>query len=172
MNEMTLLEMQKALKGYCRDKKCCYSCNISETNCPLINFDCEGALCATDYNLTLKAYNIVFGKEKTEMKKEFTKADLESRMLVELRNGGRYIVTDTIIVDETGFLRLSNYNNDLLDVSDRQWDIVKVFGKITALRECKYPIEKLNLLWQRPEPKKMTKTEIEKELGYKIEIVE
>ena len=28
-----------------------------------------------------------------------------------------------------------------------------------------------NIIWQRLEPKKMTKTEIEKELGYEIEII-
>lgn len=170
MNEMTLLEMQKALKGYCRDKKCCYSCNISETNCPLINFDCEGALCATDYNLTLKAYNIVFGKEKTEMKKEFTKADLKNRMVVELRNGERRLFAGDGFIGFGGWNKEEAYDNDLLHIRQSNWDIVKVLQPISFLKDLNNSF--LETVWQRPEPKKMTKTEIEKELGYEIEIIE
>ena len=111
------------------------------------------------------------------------KKDLKSGMNVITRNGNRYLVlTDCIsstledfyLVGPTGFLRSSEYTNDLSINNNKydQWDIMEVYNdKISA---DTYSMSTLsNLIWKRIEPiqyKEMTIAEIEKELGYSIKI--
>ena len=170
MNEMTLLEMQEKLNDYCAGRVKCFANYRHEQDCPLKKCDCVEVLAGTNYNLTLKAYNIVFGKEKTEMKKEFTKADLKNRMVVELRNGERRLFVGDGFIGFGGCNKEETYDNDLLHIRQSNWDIVKVLQPISFLKDLNNSF--LETVWQRPEPKKMTKIEIEKELGYEIEIVE
>lgn len=123
----------------------------------------------------------VEGAEEKEVKKEFTKADLEDGMVVELRNGKHLLVIKRgkkiKMLTETQYYSGDDVTDDLREknISEKrgELDIVKVFAPA--------PLEKvanvLNLiemkgemLWERRE--KMTLEEIEQELGYKIEIVE
>lgn len=104
--------------------------------------------------------------------KEFTKADLKNRMVVEYRNGERRIVVDDMLMGEGQFGNLKEYDDDLIFIkgSDmRGLDIVKVFDKINALieRKGKY----LVLLWVRSEAKEVTMSEIEEKFGCKVKIV-
>ena len=116
------------------------------------------------------------------MAKEFIMADLETGMVVQLRNGKSLLVikreNELRMFDEVQFLDGSDLTDNLksrllLAETRHSLDIMKVFAPA--------PLEKvanvLNLiemkgemLWERRE--KMTLEEIEQELGYKIEIVE
>ena len=108
--------------------------------------------------------------------------DLETGMVAELRNGDRYIVVAgedfAIGIDvkweEMIVIRSSvdtcNYNSDLTHKSNKLRDIVAIFtipgmDFTRMMWSCKKPI------WERKEPKKMTVSEICKELGYEVEIV-
>lgn len=47
------------------------------------------------------------------LRENFTMNDLTSGMVVELRNGKRYLVlNDDVAISETGWLDLKNYNDD------------------------------------------------------------
>ena len=98
-----------------------------------------------------------------------TKSDLKNRMVVEVRNGKRYLVVDYLLMCDSGFLLLSDYDEDLMHNGDKDFDIVKVFGYVRTFDQ----IEKCNdVIWQRQEAKKLTLKEIENILGYHVEIAE
>ena len=109
--------------------------------------------------------------------KQFTKADLKTGMVVEIRGGGRYLVIGNRMVNEDDHLLLGDYREDLTDGDDMtDFDIVKVY-EINS--DYLYDIEdvllhsSLNLIWERKEEvvKEMSVEEIEKELGYKVKVV-
>lgn len=100
--------------------------------------------------------------------------ELEGKVIV-LRNGSRYFV----YADKDGkfwaadyykFITLSTYNDDLTYSGSGEFDIIEVRElKIGYLSEI---IRGSEIIWKGNELKKMTKKEIEKQLGYRIEIVE
>ncbi len=84
--------------------------------------------------------------------------------------------TDRILVgfNEKNWLNFNKYNNDLT-LGEDCFDIQKVYapkyfrGVFCSVKD--YPDE-FDLVWKRPEKKKMTLEEVEKKLGYEIEIIE
>lgn len=97
-----------------------------------------------------------------------TKEDLKNRMVVEVRNGKRYLVVGEMLMRGAGFLLLPDYDEDLMHNGDKDFDIVKVFGYVKTFDQ----IEKCNdVILQRQEAKKLTLKEIEGILGYPVEIV-
>lgn len=119
--------------------------------------------------------------------KKFTKDDIKAGYIVKMRDGSLNMVTvdgddDLITVDENrDWMRIRDYDNDLRDTGkgsifktgpNPKYDIVEVYGGCYSRGESlKISTEDRDLLWKREEAKKMTVEEIEKELGYKIEIV-
>ena len=93
------------------------------------------------------------------IRENFTMNDLKPNMVIELRNGKRYLViVDNIAIGETGWLDLKNYNDDLtyassvhMDIMDS--DIMKVFNPdnkyylIPSHLKC---ISDNELIWIRP----------------------
>lgn len=113
------------------------------------------------------------------MDNNFSKSDLRSGMVVETRGEGNWLVVNNTLINGDGWLNLDKYDEDLIKIGnswgsiDRQFDIMKVF-KIQEGWNCttdgiKNPED---LIWKREEIKEMTIEEIQKELGYKIKIVE
>ena len=103
--------------------------------------------------------------------KEFTKADLKNRMVVEYRNGDRRMVVDDVLIGYNGFVCLSAYNA-YLEMKNRslsEFDIVKIYNTICSLTEV--ADEDLSLLWQRQEVKEVTMAEVEEKFGCKVKIV-
>lgn len=110
------------------------------------------------------------------------KADLRTGMVVETRNGNKYLVMlnpdcegKELINFDSGFMPLSRYNDNLmLKTGDEEFDIMKVYSveaSICRLLRDKERME-FKLIWEREEEtKEMTVKEIEKELGYNIKIV-
>lgn len=112
------------------------------------------------------------------------KSDLKSGNIVKTREGEKYIVLldteygDIIVNLSNGlYLNLKKYKEDLSYERDLQrYDVV-------AICAFDYPGDNLikhgltamtaNYLWtwERKEPKKMTVSEICKELGYEVEII-
>ena len=113
------------------------------------------------------------------MQKEFTKSDLKDGMVVEQRNGNRYLVLAGVAVRECGHNEISRYTNNLKWCgTNRGGDIVKVYR---IIHESLGTIEKafcdrnLELIWERKEPKKMTVEEMREKLeeltGEEIEVM-
>ncbi|MEM1973682.1 MAG: hypothetical protein QXN68_02710 [Thermoplasmata archaeon] len=70
-------------------------------------------------------------------------------MVVETRNGNRYLVFVDKIIRDNGWLRLSNYSDDLNDKdNEKEFDIVKVFDIVNRLDDVKTTTK---LLWERKE---------------------
>lgn len=114
------------------------------------------------------------------MKKEFTKADLKVGYLVVDRDGNIKMVMPTqdgmIVVyrDGTTWGDMNCINDDLTYHNNyhNHFDIMKVYGfSKYGMEALGFKIGKRPLLWERKEPKKMTVAEIEKALGYEVEIV-
>ena len=114
------------------------------------------------------------------MQKEFTKSDLKDGMVVEQRNGNRYLVLAGMAVRECGHNKISGYTNNLEWYgTNRDGDIVKVYR---IIHESPGTIEKafcdrnLELIWERKEPKKMTVEEMREKLeeltGEEIEVMQ
>ena len=101
------------------------------------------------------------------------KSDLKNGDIVELRDGGKYILIEDILIGiGGGWLSLQSYNENMRE--DKyimpEYDITKVFqGEIYEIGEA--ITEKPIWTWIRDEKKEMTIAEIEKELGYEVEII-
>lgn len=112
------------------------------------------------------------------MQKEFTKADLKDGMVVEQRDGNRYLVLGERFVNKSGYNQIIGYENDL------KWnsvyaggDIVNVYRIIPGSLECIEEVfcdDNLELIYERKESKELTVEEMKQELeeltGYKIEV--
>ena len=110
------------------------------------------------------------------------KSDLKTGMVVELRNGDKYLVMlnpdcegRELIRFNGGYMSLNAYDNELmLKKLNENFDIVKVYsaeGSICWLLGDK-ELVKFKPIWEREGiAKEMTVKEVEKELGYKIKIV-
>ena len=111
--------------------------------------------------------------------KEFTKDDLKAGMVVKLRKGEFYMALPyekglTLISFDAGWQNLKNYTCDLKDVDgEKEWDVTRVYGLPCHQGDAqldKSCVENRPVLWE--ECKEMTLSEIEKELGYKIKILD
>lgn len=109
--------------------------------------------------------------------KEFTKSDLKNRMVVEYRNGYRRMVVDDVLVGNTRYGDLKEYNDDLSynggynGTLDSELDIVKVYSEINVFGN-KDDIRKLGTpIWERSEVKEVTMSEVEEKFGCKVKIV-
>ena len=120
--------------------------------------------------------------KEMEWKKEKKDSNpkLKAGMIVELLDGSKWLV-------------IKQYNSELLLISNEGYDLIKYYDEnlnnieVPSCGICKVYIpkgpryfdgfiddENLDLLWERDDvPKKqMTLDDIEKELGYKVEIIE
>ncbi len=106
------------------------------------------------------------------------KQDLKTGMLVQFRNGKVFMVINDILVRDGKWISLCSFDKDLNcnSVYHDEFDIMKASKVLNGylLMPTNWNEERLNnnLLWEREETKKMTVSEIQKELGYKIEIIE
>lgn len=113
------------------------------------------------------------------MKKEFTKADLKSGMVVVTREekDNLYIVIGDKIISSLGYVQLNDYNDDLTCKEGNYkcdiFNIIKVYKEISNLSDiCNYNIDNLTLIWERnPKPEEMTLEEVCAALGKQIKIV-
>ena len=109
-----------------------------------------------------------------ETPKQFTKADLKSKMVVETRNGYLFLVVENILVKQDGFMLLDDIKEDLTHDGGNKYDIMAVYYKKNDnYNNCNATsfemfMEKneLTLIWQRLELKEISEEELAK-LGYK-----
>lgn len=101
------------------------------------------------------------------------KSSLESGMVVKTKDGKKYLLVavraELVLVGKEEWTTLRNYREDLLHDIYEDLDIVEVYA--TNGGPFNRMIELGRLIWKRENKKKMTVSQIEKELGYEIEIV-
>lgn len=119
------------------------------------------------------------------MENKLTRADIESGYVVKLRNGDYRMAIRVggftkILADKFGnWAYLSRWGDDLSFASCTKgpdpMDIVAVYGLVREPVNYSYAFplspSQRDLLWERKDPTKLTVAEIEKLLGYEIEIV-
>ena len=108
------------------------------------------------------------------LRKNFSKEELENFMLVVLRDGEKLIVCDDIIIDENHeFLQLSSYNNELLlnNRNNNKFDIMEIYIPKNACHRLTFDLNYRDCIWKREETKEMTLSEICNALGYNIKII-
>ena len=108
------------------------------------------------------------------MKKEFTKDDLKPFMLVVMRDGRIKMVTDETFSDKCGnYNSICNYNENLENKMDRQFDIMKIYSRPESKTDyLSFDLSRRGEpIWERKEVEEMTLSEIEKILGKKIKII-
>lgn len=122
-------------------------------------------------------------KVKEENKMEDLKSMLKTGMIVVLRNGDEYIVLkdfydlDDVIACKNGWSFMSDYDNDICMKNKlSHLDIVEIKKPISGGASIRFWLANgddslFKTIWKREEPKEMTVSEIEKELGYKIKVV-
>ena len=147
------------LQTFCDEQMTC-------NKCPLKNIDgaddCGGCIEDWDDEKINKAYKMISREEKNL--KEF----LVNRRVVELRNGERYLVVGDFLMGENDYFIKDDFTDDLTNCGLRKFDIVRIYEEIPKIGALYY--KELGIIWER-KPKKMTKEEIEKALGYEIEII-
>ena len=115
----------------------------------------------------------LLGEEMVEcIIENFTKADLKDGMVVEYNNGIRKMVLQNGLFDKICYTPIDLFN-DNLEYTDniKSFTIDKIYISKAVSLNSYFKDDNLELIWERP-VKKMTIAEIEKELGYKIEIIE
>lgn len=124
-------------------------------------------------------------REDKNMNKNFTKADLKVGYVVKYRNGNLRMVMPYAgglaftTIDGLWLNIGTELNDDLTEKKgifegDGILDVMEVYGLNTyGSRTCNISTDDRELLWKREEKpaKKMTVSEIEKALGYKVEVV-
>lgn len=107
-----------------------------------------------------------------------TISDLKTGLVVEYANGERALVVKNRLLSVDGYNSLESYNEDLT-CSNPRYTINRIYtvdlNEVYSFKDF-LSSDSLELLWERKEPvsklRKMTKAEIEAQLGYEIEIVE
>lgn len=128
----------------------------------------------THYHFNEHSYTILEWSDY--MKKEFTKTDLKSGMVIEYNDKtfGRRLVAGDYLIGGDGYSELNNYADNLIN-NNANLEIVKIYkirygGCFNDLMED----ENLKLIWERKETKEMTGEEMKQKLeeltGEKIEI--
>lgn len=114
------------------------------------------------------------------MAKKFTINDIKSGYVVKLRNGKLMMALragdfEKILCGDKGdWIYMSRYSSSFNHPVLKHHDIVEVYGLV---EEGHYEdagfldTDHRPLLWKRSEPVKMTVEEINKKLGYEVEIV-
>ena len=121
------------------------------------------------------------------------KSDIRNGMHVITMSDEEYVIIDNVQAREQiinnntadivminvgyyhGWMDFDGYDDDLRYHKDAVYDIKEVYEPrfySYTLSPVKEDREMFIKVWERPIPKKMTKAEIEAELGYEIEIVE
>ena len=106
------------------------------------------------------------------------KADLKTGMLAKARNGYFYLIIvmddEPLFANVEGSSYVGGYRDDLTNENCSDFDVIEVYGRNgKALRDLTSTDTNIRkLLWEREESKEMTVEQIQKELGYKIKVVE
>ena len=109
--------------------------------------------------------------------KEDNKMELKEGMIIECRNGHRYLlrkVDDALICSNFDCWFRATYDEKLNEneycVED--FDIMKIYESNACVLGNLFNNDYLECIWERKEPKKMTLAQISEALGYEVEVID
>ena len=86
-----------------------------------------------------------------------TKSDLKNGMVVELRNGKRFLIVNDMGIGKDSCINLDEffgYDENLNDVSGfSEFDITKIYKTVGNTFKTLFDKDRLNLIWEREETK-------------------
>ena len=89
-----------------------------------------------------------------------TKSDLKNGMVVEVRNGKRFLIVNDFGIGKDSCIYLDGflgYDENLYDVSgDSTYDITKIYKTVGNTFKTLFDNERLNLIWEREEKTKLS----------------
>lgn len=160
--------------------KCCYDRDMTWANKKIhTNFEhIDGEIGYTCENKRLgfsrlefyldNGYDIVYWSDYNKSPKDM----LKDGMVVEIMSGTKYLCLQGCITREEGYILMDSYDEDLNHDFYENYTIMKIFKPTGHSLRSKFIDKHLELIWEREPAKEMTKAEIEKELGYKIKIID
>lgn len=110
--------------------------------------------------------------------KEDNKMELKEGMIVECRNGYRYLlrrVDGELIASSNDAYMSLNYDKELNENKyfDEDCDVMKVYTSKALMLDNLFNNKYLTCIWERrKEPKKMTLAQISEALGYEVEVID
>ena len=88
------------------------------------------------------------------------KSDLKNGMVVELRNGKRFLIVNDLGIGKDSCIKLDGlvgYDENLNDVSGfSEFDITKIYKTVGNTFKTLFDNERLNLIWEREEETKLS----------------
>ena len=100
-------------------------------------------------------YSILKEKIKT-----MTKSDLKNGMVVELRNGKRFLIVNDLGIGKDSCIKLDGlvgYDENLYDISGfSEFDITKIYKTVGNTFRTLFDNERLSLIWEREEKPKLS----------------
>lgn len=161
----------------------CYKHGISWRNSCANETNWEWYKKDTYYNCSSNSFlsygNINYGLVKLPVVeyKGDNKMELKEGMVVECRNGNRYLLrkVDDVLIGSNfdGWIK-ATYNENLCEnyYHDETFDIMKIYISKSLKLEGLFDNNYLTCIWKRKEPKKMTLAQISEALGYEVEVID
>ena len=95
-----------------------------------------------------------------EKMKTMTKSDLKNGMVIELRNGKRFLIVDDLGIGKDSCIYLDGffgYDENLYDVAGYSiFDITKIYKTEGTTFKTLFDNERLNLIWEREEKQELS----------------
>ena len=89
------------------------------------------------------------------------KSDLKNGMVVELRNGKRFLIVDVLGIGKDSCIKLDGffgYDENLYDINgDSTFDITKIYISSGRTFKNLFDNERLSLIWEREEKQELSK---------------
>lgn len=113
--------------------------------------------------------------------KEDNKMELKEGMIVECRNGNKYLLRNVrgeLLLSANEGWNEYTYDNNFVDIGEDakafngDYDIMKIYESKAYVLEDLFNNNYLTCIWERKEPKKMTLAQISEALGYEVEVID
>lgn len=107
--------------------------------------------------------------------------ELKEGMIVECRNGNRYLlrkVKGNLLLSANEGWDECTYDNNFVDIGEDSkefngdYDIMKIYESNAHVLVNLFDDDFLECIWKRKEPKKMTLAQISEALGYEVEVID
>lgn len=113
--------------------------------------------------------------------KEDNKMELKEGMIVECRNGNRYLlrkVRGNLLLSANESWDECTYDNNFVDIGEDSkefngdYDIMKIYESNAHVLVNLFDDDFLECIWERKKSKKMTLAQISEALGYEVEVID
>ena len=138
-----------------------------------IYYECDGVYI---YYLDWKSNEITVVEYK-----EDNKMELKEGMIIECRNGDRYLLRTAcgkLVASSNDAYMSLDYDEELNENKyfnkyfNKDFDVMKIYTSKAFILNSLFNDKYLECIWERKEPKKMTLAQISKALGYEVEVID